>query len=206
MSRRIHKVTVESDQDGRVRVNVALQVAGIAAQVTLALQSDDRDRCDELESKLALAQSHLDPLDAPPGLVSFLDVMRGVLRGDDVSARAGGLLPSYCAVYEQVVDSVKAREDEGELTVRQVMNQVAQNVIAVMQSGTFDQRQQMIDVLFKMQQESEQRPHLSALADFTQAARILIEGGDVSTLVSRLPEPYREQWDHIIRVLETDPA
>ncbi|MBN1579088.1 MAG: hypothetical protein JXA89_00180 [Anaerolineae bacterium] len=185
-------------------MNVALQVAGIAAQVTSALQANDSDRCDELESKLALAQSHLDPLDAPPGLVPFIDVMRGVLRGDDVSARAGGLPPSYRAVYEQVVDSIQNEPDEGELTVREVMDQMANNVIAVMQAGTFDQRQQMVDVLFKMQQESEQRPHLAPLADLAQAARILIEGGDPSAIVSGLPGPYRERWDRIALALEID--
>jgi hypothetical protein len=195
---------VKNEQDGRVKVNVALQVAAIAAQVTSALQSDDSDRCNELESKLALAQNQLDPLDAPPGLVPFLDVMRGVLRGDDVSGHASGLPPSYRAVYEQVVDSIAVEQDEGELTVREVMDQVVRNVIAVMQSGTFDQRQQMIDLLFKMQQESEQRPHLVPLANLTQAARILIDGGDPSAIVSSLQGPYREQWDRIALALEVD--
>jgi hypothetical protein len=196
--------TVNDVQDGRVRVNVALQVAGIAARVTAAMQSDSSDERDELESKLALAQSHLDPMDAPPGLVPFIDVMRGLLRGDDVAARAGGLPPSYRAVYEQVVDSIQAHEDEGELTVRQVMEQVVDNVIAVIRSGTFDQRQQMIDVLYKMQQEAEQRPHLSALGGFTQAARILLEGGDASAIVSELPAPYQEQWGRLAEAAEID--
>lgn len=196
--------SVKNDQDGRVKVNVALQVAGIAAQVTSALQSGDGDRCNELESKLALAQSHLDPLDAPPGLVPFIDVMRGVLRGDDVSARASGLPPSYRAVYEQVVDSVKVEQGEGELTIREVMDQLVRNVIVVMKSGTFDQQQQLIDVLLKIQQESEQRPYLASLADLAQAARILIEGGDTSAVVSRLRGPYLEQWNRIVLALETD--
>lgn len=200
---RIQERNVKNDQDGRVKVNVALQVAGIAAQVTSVLQSGDDARCNELESKLALAQSHLDPLDAPPGLVPFIDVMRGLLRGDDVSARASGLPLSYRAVYEQVADSIKIDQDEGELTIRKVMDQMVHNVIVVMKSGTFDQQQQMIDVLIKIQQESEQRPYLAPLADLAQAARILIEGGDTAPVVSGLRGPYLEQWNRIVLALET---
>ena len=33
-------------KDGQVRVNVALQIAGIAAQVTAAMRSGDQDRCE----------------------------------------------------------------------------------------------------------------------------------------------------------------
>ncbi|MBN1937117.1 MAG: hypothetical protein JW934_20835, partial [Anaerolineae bacterium] len=124
--------------DGKVRVNVALQVAGVATQVTAALQSDDPEKRDNLERKLALAQGQLDPLDSPPGLVPFIDVMRGLLRGDNVAARASGLPPAYRAVYEQIVDSTTPPEPEGELTVRQVVDEVAHNVLTVMRFGTFD--------------------------------------------------------------------
>jgi hypothetical protein len=195
-------VKKELPKDGRVRVNVALQVAGIAAQVVAALRSGSQDRCNELESKLALAQSQLHPLEAPPGLIPFIDVMRGLLRKEDVSARAGGLPPSYRATYEQVVDSTQHKEDEGELTVRQVMDQVAHNVIMTMEHGTLDQRQQMANVLFKMEQEAEQRPHLIALADLVKAARILLEGGDPSSIAEQLKGPFREKWEHIVDTLE----
>ncbi len=190
--------------DGKVRVNVALQVAGIATQVTAALQSDNPKKCDELERKLTLAQGQLDPLDSPPGLVPFIDVMRGLLRGDDVAARAGGLPPAYRAVYEQIVDSITPPEPEGELTLRQVVDEVAHNLLTVMRFGTFDQRQQLIDVLLKMEQEAAERPHLLQLADFCKAARLLLDGDEPGPAAARLRGVFREKWEHIISTLDVD--
>lgn len=188
--------------DGRVRVNVAMQVAGIAAQVSAALRANNQARHEELEHKLALAQSQLDPLDSPPGLVAFIDVMRGLLRGDDVAARAGGLPSAYRAVYEQVACSRADPQSEGELTVRQVMDEMAHNVITVMRFGTFDQRQQMIDVLSRMQRECAQLSYLSALSDLVKAARVLLEGGDPSALAAQLKGPFRDKWDQILSAIE----
>ena len=90
-------MTVEYDvpQDGQVRVNLAIQVAGIAAQVSSALRSSDSDRCTELVRKLTLAQAQLEQGTAPEGLVPFIEVMCGLLRGDDGSASAAGLSMSY---------------------------------------------------------------------------------------------------------------
>ncbi len=188
----------------QVRVNIALQVAGIAAQVVSAMKSGSDARRDELESKLTAAQNHLDPVDAPPGLVPFIDVMRGILRGENVAARAGGLPPTYRAVYDQVVDAVEAPEDEGELTVRQVLDEVTHNVITVLKFGSYDQQQQLIDVLEKMQRESDPRPHLSLLATFVQAARLLIQGDDPAPVAAKLDGVYRTKWEQIVNALDQD--
>jgi len=188
--------------DGRVRVNVALQVAGIATQVTAALRSDNLEKREDLERRLALAQSQLDPLDSPPGLVPFIDVMRGLLRGDDVAARAGGLPLTYRAVYEQVVASVMPPEPEGELTVRQVVDEVVHDVLNVSRFGTFDQRQQLIDVLLKMQQEAAERPHLAQLAAFCEAARLLLDGEDPEPVAAHLSGFFRARWKHIVNTLD----
>ena len=72
--------------DEQVRVNVAMQVAGIAAQVALALRSEDADKRTELEAKLARAQAQLEGGTAPEGLVPFIDAVRGLLRGEEASA------------------------------------------------------------------------------------------------------------------------
>lgn len=191
--------------DGRVRVNVALQVAGIATQVTAALRSGDLEKREELERRLALVQNQLDPLDSPPGLVPFIDVVRGLLRGDDVSARAGGLPPTYRAVYEQIIESVTPPEPEGELTVRQVVDEVVHDVLNVSRFGTYDQRQQLGDVLFKMESEAAERPHLVQLAAFCQAARLLLDGDDPDPAAARLTGFFRERWEHILCALEERP-
>ncbi len=191
-------------QDGQVRVNVALQVAGIAAQTTAALQSGQTERCAELERKLARVQSQLDPLNSPPGLVAFIDVVRGLLRGQNVSARAGGLPPSYRAVYEQMVDSISHtnQPDDGELTLRQVLDEVTHDVIVTMQYGTWTQRQEMAGVLFKMRQESANRLYLLDLTDFLEAAQALLEGQDPANAAARLRGTFRDKWAQILDTTE----
>ena len=189
-------------QDGKVRVNVALQVAGIAAQVTAAIKSGSQERCQALESKLDQAQAQLDPQDSPPGLIAFIDIMRGMLLDQPVSARAGGLPPSYRAVYQQVVDSIQAERQEGDLTIRQVMDEVAENVVRAMQYGTPNQQQQMAEVLFRMEQESEERIYMEPLVGMLQAARILLEGGDPTEAVAELRGPFRAKWDEIMETLQ----
>ena len=94
-------------QDGQVRVNLAVQVAGIAAQVSTALRSGDADMCGELEAKLGRARDQMQRGAAPGGMVPFLDVMCGLLRGDDVPiddkkvlAEAGDVLWNLTMILE----------------------------------------------------------------------------------------------------------
>ncbi len=67
---------------------------------------------------------------------------------------------------QQLVDDQKLREDEGDLTVGQVLDEVSHNVVLALKQGTFDQRRQMADTLQIMAEESRRRPDLSGLVDF----------------------------------------
>jgi hypothetical protein len=190
-----------SEGSEQFRVDLALQVANIAAQVSTAMRSKGGDKRDELESRLALAHERLQEKNPPPGLVLFIEVMRGLLRGENVAQQARGLPPSYLAVYEQLVGELTVEEDEGQLTVRQVIDEVTHNVIAALQHGSFHQRRQMANTLFIMEQESERRPDLVALRDFLTAARLLLEGGDPSVATASLRGPFLEKWQEIVDAL-----
>jgi hypothetical protein len=196
-------MTAEDDlpQDGQVRVNLAMQVAGIAAQVSAALQSGDTDRCDELVQRLTQARVQLQRGTAPEGLVPFIEVMCGLLRGDDVSARAEELGTSYRAVYDQVVDEVREPVGEGELTLGEVLAEVAYNVIALVRHGTGPQQSMMAQTLLKMQQESQRRPDLQELIVFLSAARALLLDEDPSPYASQLSGPFQAEWEEILNGL-----
>jgi hypothetical protein len=188
---------------GPSAVDLALQVAQIAAQVSLALQNarrlGEQAGCDDLEGKLAMAQERLEREGAPPGLIPFIDVLRGMLRGDDVSARARGLPGSYRAVYQQLANDLEAQEqeEEGRLTLREVLDQVTHNVILVIKGGSFEQRRRMADTLLTMEYEAEQRPDLVGLRDLARAARFLLMGGDPTPVVEQLQGPFRDKWQEI---------
>jgi hypothetical protein len=180
------------------QVNLAVQVAHIAAQVSTALAAADSAKKSELESKLTLARERLEQKGAPPGLIPFIDVMRGLLIGRDMSAEARNLPPAYYAVYEQLIDDQKQRGDEGSLTVGQVLDEVTQNVILALKRGTFDQRRHMADTLLIMAEESKRRPDLLGLVDFLTAARILLQGGDPLPVEAQLEGPFRDKWNQLL--------
>lgn len=188
-------------QDGQVRVNLAMQVAGIAAQVSAALQSGDADRCEELAEKLTQARVQLQRGTAPEGLVPFIEIMCGLLRGEDVSPLSEGLSTSYRAVYEQIVDEMRESVGEGELTLGEVMSEVAYNVIALIKHGTGAQQSMMAQTLLKMQQESQRRPDLQELIVFLGAARALLLDEDPSPYASQLSGPFQVKWEEILNGL-----
>jgi len=190
----------DQPQEG-AKLDLAVQVAHIAAQVSVALRNTDPAKRSELETKLTLARERLEQRGSPPGLIPFIDVMRGLLLGQDMSAEAQHLLPAYLAVYQQLVDDQKLREDEGDLTVGQVLDEVSHNVALALKQGTFDQRRQMADTLQIMAEESRRRPDLSGLVDFLTAARILLQGGYPLPIEAQLEGPFREKWNQLLKDL-----
>lgn len=189
-------------KDGQVKVNVAMQVAGIAARVTAAMRSPDASKRDELAAKLALAGAQLQETTAPPGLVSFIDAMCGLLGGEDTSALVAELPPAYRAVYEQVLDETQRADGEEEMTVREVLDEVARSVLLALERGSLAQRRTMADTLLRMQQESHKRPDLKALIDFLEAARALLQDEDPAPAVALLEGPFLAKWHEIMEVLQ----
>ena len=187
--------------DGQVKVNLANQIAGIAAQVTSALRSGNADQRNALESKLALARDQLQQGTAPDGLIPFIDIMCGLLRGEDTSLLVDNLLPAYRAVYDQVIDETRQREDDSELTLGQVLDQVSHNAVLAIRQGTYAQRRLMANTLLKMQRESARRPDLGALIDFLEAIRALLQDEDWAPFASRLQGPFQERWEVILTAL-----
>jgi hypothetical protein len=194
-----------SDQENQARVNLALQVAQIAAQVSGALRGTGQEPRDELEARLAMAQERLEQQGAPVGLIPFLAVMRGLLKGEDVGELAAGLPASYRAVYHQLVTETQAAASEagsadegGTMTVGEVIDEVARNVVLAMSSGTLTQRLRMANTLLAMQQEAADRPDLAGLRDLLLAARTLLQGDDPGEAAEALRGPFKAKWDEIL--------
>jgi hypothetical protein len=187
---------------GRTAIDLALQVANVAAQVSAAMRSADAGKRSELESRLVLVEARLlEQQDAPEGLLLFLDVMQGLLRDEDVSDLADDLPAAYRAVYEQLVGEVQTDDDAGTLTVRQVMDEVTNNVILAMVRGTFEQRRRMADTLLVMEQESLPRPDLEGLRGLLQAARLLLQGADPTPIAGQLRGPFKARWEEILEAI-----
>ena len=190
--------------ESQAKVNLALQVAQVAAQVSAALSGPDQAARDELESRLAMAQERLEQQGAPPGLIPFLAVMRGLLRGQDVTELADELPLSYRAVYAQLIHETRPAEGEtpgepgGSMTVRQVLDEVTRNVILALTRGTLTQRLRMANTLLAMQREAADRPDLAGMCDFFLAARILLQGDDPDEMADELRGPFRAKWDEIL--------
>jgi hypothetical protein len=188
--------------DGQATVNLALQVANVAAQVSAAMRSDDEEKRYELETRLALAQARLiERQTTPEGLTDFLGVMRGLLTDEDVSALADDLPVAYRAVYQQLVGEIGASKDEGELTVGQVLDEVTRNVILALVRGTFDQRRRMAETLLAMEQESGERPDLGELRDLLHAARLLLMEEDPTPVAEGLTGPFKARWEEILEAI-----
>jgi hypothetical protein len=188
---------------GQATIDLALQVAHVAAQVSAALRSADEEGRDKLEARLALAQARLlERQSTPEGLFLFLAVMRGLLRGEDMSAQASHLPTAYRAVYAQLVDEAGVDDQEGTLTVREVLDEVTRNVILALARGNFDQRRRMADTLLVMEQESRQRPDLAELRHFLQAARLLLKGADPTPITDRLRGPFKAHWEGILEAIQ----
>jgi hypothetical protein len=188
---------------GQAAIDLALQVANVAALVSAAMRSADQEKRDELEARLALAQARLlEQKGTPEGLILFLAVMRGLLRGEDMSAQAGDLPAPYRAVYAQLMDEAEADGQEGTLTVREVLDEVTHNVILALVRGNFDQRRRMADTLLVMEQESRQRPDLAGLRHLLQAARLLLKGADPTPVASRLRGPFKARWEEILEAIQ----
>jgi hypothetical protein len=188
-------------ENGQVRVNLALQVAGIAAQVTTALRSGDEDKRTALEHTLGQAQEELRRGPSPEGLPLFIEVMRGLLRGEDVADQAAELPESFGAVYEQVVDEVQHVHAEGPLTVRQVLDEVSHNVIVAMRQGSYAQRRMMANTLLRMERESERRPDLAPFVHFLEAARALLQDEDWAEPAGQLTGPFQARWTQILEAV-----
>lgn len=197
-------MTVENQppDGGQSKIDLAIQVAHIAAQVSAAMKSADLAKRTELEARLATAQERLTSAQTPVGLVAFIEVMRAVLAGRDASELAEELGRSYRAVYEQIIDELEHQDVDGELTVGQVIQEVSYNVIQAMKQGTADQRRLMGNTLLQMAQEAEWRPDLQALIDFMTAARMLLQGSDPTLAASNLVGPFRSEWDNILAALK----
>ena len=194
--------------DPRSAVNLALQVAQVAAQVSTVLRNPEQTPREELESRLGMAQERLEQQGAPTGLIPFLAVMRGLLRGEDVSELADALPASYRAVYLQLqlelgnvstqVGPQPTGGEEGSMTVREVLDEVARNVVLAMSNGTLTQRLRMANTLLAMQQEAADRPDLVGLCDLLLAARILLQGDDPSEAAEALRGPFLDKWQEIL--------
>jgi hypothetical protein len=184
-------------QSGRVRVNLAMQVAGIAARVTAAIRAGEQERI-ELERTLATAQTQLEQGTSPEGLVAFIDLARALLRGEPTETTIEDLPASYRAVYQQMVDEVKIEQDQDLMTLRQVLDEVSHNIAAAMHQGTYAQRRMMANTLLKMQQESQHRPDLEALIDFLEAGRALLQDEDWAPAASRLHGPFQAKWEALL--------
>jgi hypothetical protein len=158
-----------------------------------------------------MAQERLEQQGAPAGLIPFLAVMRGLLRGEDVDELAAELPTSYRAVYAQLVSETQQTGTEapddagGSLTVREVLDEVTRNVILAMSGGTLTQRMRMANTLLAMQQEAADRPDLSGLCDLLLAARILLQGDDPAPVADQLRGPFRAKWDEILTAVD-EPA
>jgi hypothetical protein len=194
-----------SDKESQAKVNLALQVAQIAAQVSGALRGPDQDPRDELEARLAMAQERLEQQGAPAGLIPFLAVMRGLLKGEDVDELAAELPVSYRAVYNQLAIEAQAAasgpdqaDESGAMTVGEVIDEVARNVVLAMSGGTLTQRLRMADTLLTMQQEAAGRPDLSGMCDLLLAARTLLQGDDPGEAAEALRGPFKAKWDEIL--------
>jgi hypothetical protein len=99
------------------------------------------------------------------------------------------------------VDETQA-EEEGEMTLREVLDEVTYNVIVVMKRGTPTQRSQMADTLLRMQRESSWRPDLQAFTDFLQAARTLLQEPDAPPEEIELHGPFLVKWNEILSALD----
>jgi hypothetical protein len=189
------------DEEGQAQVNLALQVAQVAAQVSTALRGADQAAREDLEARLSMAEERLEHQGAPAGLIPFLAVMRGLLRGEDVTELAAKLPTSYRAVYTQLVSETQpgqGADEGGSMTVREVLDEVTRNVTLAMSGGTITHRLRMANTLLAMQQEAADRPDLQGLIDFLQAARILLQGDDPSAVADELTDPYRAKWDALL--------
>lgn len=193
------------DDESQAKVNLALQVAQVAAQVATVLRSQDRDARRELVGRLEMAEERLELQGAPPGLIPFLAVMRGLLSGEDVSELAADLPASYQAVYAQLISETQPAGEGGEdgsMTLRQVLDEVTRNVILAMSGGTLTQRLRMANTLLAMQQEAADRPDLSGLCDLLQATRILLQGDDPGPIAEQLSGPFLQRWQEILAAVD----
>lgn len=197
-------MTLDDAPQGHVKVNLAMQVAGIAAQVSAALGSRDAEKQQELAGKLSLAQEQLQQGQAPDGLVPFIDVMCAMLRGEDASSRVDKLPVAFRAVFDQLVRETQKQEDPmvGDLTVRQVLDQVAHNAVLVMKQGSYAQQRMMANTLLKMQQESARRPDLVALVHFLEAVGALLQDEDWAPAANQLQGPFQAKWEDILNQLQ----
>ncbi|MBN1640266.1 MAG: hypothetical protein JXA09_03445 [Anaerolineae bacterium] len=187
-------------EDGQVRVNLAVQVASIAAQVTAALRSGDQETKHKLRNTLLKAQLQLRAGPAPEGLISFIDVMRGMLVGEDVSTIVPPLPDAYRAVVAQMIGEIE-HDDEVSLTLRDVLDEVTHNVTVAMRHGSYAQRRLMANTLLRMERESEQRPDLAGLVSFLEAARALLQEEDWTQAASALRGPFQAQWEDLLELL-----
>ena len=188
----------------QAKVDLALQVANVAAQVSAAMRSADEGERDQLQARLFLAKARLEQQGAPEGIVPFLDVMGGLLRGEDVSALSGDLPITYRAVYEQLVGELEAEETERMLSVREVLDEVAHNVILAMVRGTFDHRLRMAETLQAMAGELSSRPDLSGLRDLLLAAQLMLQDEDPEPVVDRLRGPFKARWQEIVEAVQDE--
>jgi hypothetical protein len=188
-------------QEGQVRVNLAMQVAGIAARVTAALRSEDAEAKEMLRKTLLKAQLELRAGPAPEGLMPFLDVMCALLAGEDVSAIVPSLPDAYRAVVEQMIGEIEHDQPEISLTLRDVLDEVTHNVIVAMQRGSYAQRRMMANTLLRMQRESESRPDLASLIAFLEAARALLQDEDWAEPASTLRGPFHVKWEELLEAL-----
>lgn len=195
-------MTIESPtQDGEDRVNLAMQVANVAAQASAALRSGSLEKREKLADTLTRARERLAQNPTPEGLLPFMDVICGLLRGQDVSAVATTLPTSYRAVYDQLVDDTEHQDGQGEMTLREVLDEVAYNVVAAMKGGTPTQRRMMANTLQRMQQESARRPDLKSLIDLLEAARALLLDEEWEPHASKLRGPFQARWEEILNAI-----
>ena len=195
-------MTVEQPtQDGEDRVNLAMQVANVAAQASAALRSGSLEKREELADTLTRARERLALNPTPEGLLPFMDIICGLLRGQDVSADVTMLPTPYRAVYDELVDETEHGVEEGEMTLREVLDEVAYNVVAAMKQGTPAQRRMMANTLQRMQQESARRPDLKSLIDLLEAARALLLDEEWEPHANKLRGPFQAHWEEILNAI-----
>ncbi len=195
-------MTIENPtQDGEDRINLAMQVANIAAQASTALRSGSLEKREELADTLTRARERLTQNPTPEGLLPFIDVICGLLRGQDVTAGATALPTPYRAVYDQLVDETEHNDEEGEMTLREVLDEVSHNVVAAIKGGTPAQRRMMANTLQRMQQSSAHRPDLKSLIDLLEAARALLLDEDWAPHANQLRGPFQARWEEMLNAI-----
>ena len=176
-------------------------LSDLSVAVVIAIQTQEDERIEALSSRLEEIKQAADEADAPE-LAAYLDVLRGLVRGEDVDTAAEKLVEPYLWGYERILQELEEGPESSDASSSEWVASMTSLVATTVKSGSEEDRAELERELVRIAGRipaEETKFH-----DFIAVLGGVLRGEDTRELGVKLQPPYRQAYHSLLQLLAAD--